>query len=169
MSLGLVGCGETVDDRPFTLEYLTPVVLAPQCANAQCHSTFRREEDYAFDTVEEARDTIVTYGLVTPGDPDRSILYQVLISPLGGAPPRMPYDRPMPDHDVALIRRWIEEGAPGAACDPARDENVCFGDELRACGDDYSLGTLVENCASRPAGAGMRWTCLVDECVEVDQ
>lgn len=109
-------CGTTVDDRPLTLEYVTTTVLAPSCGNAQCHSSFRRAEDYAFDTVEATRATLESYTLVIPGEPESSLLFQVLISTGGDGPgvlPRMPYDQPLPNADIALIERWIQVGAPG--------------------------------------------------------
>jgi hypothetical protein len=113
-ALALAACGTSNDDRPATLEYVTVAILQPSCGNAQCHSSFRRAEDYAFDTVEEARDSISTYQLLVPGDPDGSLIYQVLISPGGdGNIPRMPYDQPLADADVALIHDWIMAGAPG--------------------------------------------------------
>ncbi len=114
LALALAACGVEVDDRPATLEYVTQAILVPYCANAQCHSSFRKAEFLTFATVDESRATINDNGLVAPGDPEGSLLYQVLISPGGeDNPPRMPYDQPMPDADVALIRRWIERGAPG--------------------------------------------------------
>lgn len=113
-ALALGACGTANDDRPATLEYITVAILQPSCGNAQCHSSFRRAEDYAFDTVEEARDSILTYSLVVNKDPDSSLLYQVLLSPGGeGNVPRMPYDQPLSDIDVALIHDWILADAPG--------------------------------------------------------
>lgn len=116
--LGLAACGTDEDDRPQTLEYVTAVVLAPNCGNAQCHSSFRREENYAFDTIHETRLTLMNNaGLVVPGEPNESLLYTVLISPGGdddsGNPPRMPYDQPMANKDIQLIYNWIEGGAEG--------------------------------------------------------
>jgi len=114
-ALALAACGTTIDDRPKTLEYVTVAILQPSCAAAQCHSSFRRAEDFAFDTVEEARDSMLTYPqLVVVDEPENSLLYQVLIAPGGDGPtPRMPYDQPMSDLDVALIHDWIATGAPG--------------------------------------------------------
>ena len=112
--LALAACGTSEDDRPATLQYITVAILQPSCGNAQCHSSFRRAEDYAFDTVEEAQDSISTYNLVVRGDPESSLLYQVLVTPGGeGNTPRMPYDQPMSDIDVALIHEWISNDAPG--------------------------------------------------------
>ncbi|MGE3763951.1 MAG: hypothetical protein AB7L94_16930 [Kofleriaceae bacterium] len=111
----LGACGVDTDDRPATLEYITAAILAPNCGNAQCHSSFRRVDDYAFDTIEETRITLTTYqGLVVPSEPNESVLYQVLVSPGGeNQAPRMPYDQPIPNRDVELIYHWIDEGAEG--------------------------------------------------------
>jgi hypothetical protein len=111
----LGACGVDDDDRPATLEYITAAILAPNCGNAQCHSSFRRVDDYAFDTIEETRITLTTYqGLVVPSEPNESVLYQVLVSPGGeNQPPRMPYDQPLANRDVELIYHWIDEGADG--------------------------------------------------------
>jgi hypothetical protein len=111
---GLAACGTEDDNRPRTLEYVTASILQPSCGNAQCHSSFRRVDDYAFDTVEEARDSILTYQLVIPTAPDDSLLYKVLVSPGGDQNvKRMPYDQPISDRDVELIFHWIQDGADG--------------------------------------------------------
>jgi hypothetical protein len=105
------------DDRPATLEYVTTTILRPNCANAQCHSSFANTFDYRFDTVEHAQQSMVspTAQLVFPGDPDASLLYLVLVRPTqeDGTAPRMPYDQPLPGSEIALIKRWIQEGADG--------------------------------------------------------
>jgi hypothetical protein len=99
-------CGG-VDDRPETLEYISVAVLAPNCAPAQCHSAFRAEGGYAFDTVAAARKSLQQ--IVVPEEPEGSLLMTVLTRPVD----RMPLDQPLADADQDLIRRWIEQGAPG--------------------------------------------------------
>jgi WD40 repeat protein len=48
---------------------------------------------------------------VVAGQPDKSALYQQII-PQGGKPPAMPRNKdPLTGHDVAVIKRWIEQGA----------------------------------------------------------
>jgi hypothetical protein len=104
------------DDRPATIEYVTATVLAPNCANAQCHSSFANSYGYRFDTVEHfiQTATIAQPGLVAAGDSESSLLYLVLIrSSMNGNFPRMPYDQPLPAGDIFLIKRWIDEGADG--------------------------------------------------------
>ena len=122
-------CGVT-DDRPATLEYITDTILAPTCAAAQCHSAFKMEVGDEFDTVDATRRTIVNNGLVEPGSPGASYLYNALtvgvpsiLSP--GSTVRMPFDAPMPDADLALIAAWITKGAPGAQCLANAQGNSC--------------------------------------------
>src|SRR5262245_28586725 len=97
-ALALAACGVAEDTpgnrRPATLEYVTGAVLAPSCGNAQCHSAFRYEKGYAFDTVENARKSLspdTNPGVVVPGMPDDSLLIQVLTRTIK----RMPYDQPL--------------------------------------------------------------------------
>ena len=99
-------CAQTDNDRPLTLEYITEAILQPNCAQYECHSSFRMERGYAFDTVEASRQSLAI--LVIPRDTEASLLYKVLTRTLK----RMPYDAPLPDKDIELIKRWIDAGAP---------------------------------------------------------
>lgn len=109
--LVLAGCG-VEDDRPATLEYIHAAIIQPSCAQANCHSSFAKADFYDFGTLEGTRDGFDR--LVEPGDGDSSRLILILTSPGGeGAPPRMPYDAPLPNADINLIYQWIEEGAVG--------------------------------------------------------
>jgi hypothetical protein len=104
-AVALTACNQTDNDRPATLEYITEAILQPSCSQYDCHSSFRREKGYAFDTVEEARKALKI--LVSPTDPEASLLYTVLTRKLK----RMPYDSPLPQKDIDLIRTWIEDNA----------------------------------------------------------
>jgi hypothetical protein len=100
------GCGDEIDDRPATKEYIVAAILAPSCANAGCHSSQTKKEGYAFDTVKAADEAFEE--LVLAGDVQRSRLVQVLRS---GGEERMPLDSPLPEADIALIEAWILGGA----------------------------------------------------------
>jgi len=106
-AIALAACTQSDNDRPATLEYITEAILQPSCAQADCHSSLRRERGYVFDTVAEAKKSLS--GIVVSTDPDASLLYLVLTRQVL----RMPYDSPLPDKDIALIRTWITDGAPG--------------------------------------------------------
>jgi hypothetical protein len=55
------------------------------------------------------RDKLVARGKIVPGQPARSRLYRRLVE--GSMPPAGQKPRPTPD-EVALLRKWIEAGAP---------------------------------------------------------
>ena len=130
----LGACGSEVDDRPATLEFITETILAPSCAVAQCHSAFKRQVGDQFDTVEATRVTMVANGLVieaNASDPLTSYLVQSLtvgvtslLDPEDGLI-RMPYDSPLPDADIELIKRWIAGGIHGAQCVPNAEGRGC--------------------------------------------
>lgn len=106
-AISLAACNQTDNNRPATLEYITEAILQPSCSQYDCHSSFRREFGYAFDTVSEARKSLGP--LVSTAEPETSLLYVVLTRKLK----RMPYDSPLPDKDIDLILQWIQDGAPG--------------------------------------------------------
>lgn len=106
-ALALAACTQSENDRPATLEYITHAILQPSCGQYVCHSSYRRENGYAFDTVEEARKSLGAGNLVIPGDPGGSQLIIVLTRTVT----RMPIDAPLFDKDIELIRLWIEDGA----------------------------------------------------------
>jgi hypothetical protein len=110
-AITLAACTQSDNDRPATLEYVTEAILQPSCGQYDCHSSFARTKGYAFDTVAEAKQSLSR--IVIPTDPDASLLFVVLTRQIK----RMPYDSPLPDKDIALIRTWITDGAPGLGLD----------------------------------------------------
>jgi len=156
-------CG-TTDDRPRTLAYITETILAPTCASAECHSAFKQQVGDEFDTVDAARRSIVSNGLVLPddvADPSRSFLIQSLtvgtlslLDPKSGLKVRMPYDAPMPDADIALIEAWIADGAPNAQCLADTQGQACIlkhvgtttVSQVVKCSADGNAGNVVTTC-----------------------
>jgi hypothetical protein len=102
-------CSQTDNNRPATLEYITEAILQPNCSQSVCHSSYTMERGYAFDTVIAARRSILTHSLVQASDAGGSLLYNVLIR----TKKRMPYDSPLQQKDIELIKQWIDDGAPG--------------------------------------------------------
>jgi hypothetical protein len=145
-ALVLSACG-TTDDRPQNLDYITKSILAPSCGAAVCHSSFRQEDGLVFDTVDNARVTfqsdpqLIGFQETDPNKTPGLILN--LTTEQEGAP-RMPYDQPLPDADIALIEDWLKAGAPG----------VCNG--IRACLGEYTVAckqTHMSNNGVEPFGA----------------
>ncbi len=150
----LAACG-TTDDRPLTLPNITETILRPTCGSAPCHSTFTQELGDVFDTVKGARQSIINNALVViPDDEAMPDMSRLLVAIEVGLPSvlepgsgkiRMPYDAPMPNEDIVLIRKWIAAGAPGAQCIP-EDGNVCISTNVTACNADGNLGNVVMMC-----------------------
>src|SRR6184192_4329464 len=77
-----------------------------------CHQPAKAHGDYVMtDFAELFKKSDKGEIGVVPGQPDKSMLYRQIV-PQGGKPPAMPRDKePLSDHNVALIKRWIEQGA----------------------------------------------------------
>lgn len=168
--LGIVACADDDHDRPLTVEYLTEAILVPSCAPAQCHSSFKQAEDLSFTTVDEARLGIISMveGSLTSkthGDPDNAQFYRVLVRTID----RMPFDQPLSNADIDLIRDFIEVGAPGAQCNPVNGDRQCLGDDVYTCGAAFNFGDLVEDCSTIPLSPGEVGRCFSGECVAVEQ
>ena len=110
----LFACGTTPDDRPQTIDYVVNAILAPQCAQAACHSAVAKAHGLAFDTVEHAQEAFASTQndrrrMIVRGNAEQSDLYLVLI----GARNAMPPVAPLPHADIYLIQDWIDSGASG--------------------------------------------------------
>jgi hypothetical protein len=98
----LAACGDEVDDRPLTTEYITVAILAPSCGTVSCHSTSAETENLVLETIEGVQEAI-SDGLFVPGRPELStaLLY------MKGIEKQMPPEGPLPDKDIELVERWI--------------------------------------------------------------
>jgi hypothetical protein len=141
----LPGACSNYDGRPAQWEYISPVILQPNCATASCHSRAAAvagldfsDPDRGYVSLTRLRyqivdrfatgencspmnETVVCRGgfrpLITPYNPAQSRLVHLLRHK---TPPRMPPDRPLFEADIALIEGWILLGAPRrAGGDPA--------------------------------------------------
>jgi hypothetical protein len=133
--VSLAGCGSP--DRAPVWDYISPVIMEPNCASASCHSPGVAAAGLDFSNPDVGyssltrlwvwivdrnkagqpgcgpRDgTIVCEQqfrpLVTPYDPAQSRLINLLRA---RDAPRMPPDRPLDEADIELIENWILAGA----------------------------------------------------------
>jgi hypothetical protein len=136
LSLCASAC-KSYDGRPVEWEYISPVILQPNCATASCHSRgaavagldfsdadrgyvsltrlrYQIVDRYATgETCSPSHETVICRGgyrpLVMPYNPQQSRLLHILRKT---TPPRMPPDRPLFEEDIKLIEGWILIGAP---------------------------------------------------------
>jgi len=102
-----IGCTGDPNDRPASWAYLHAAVVAPACATSSCHSERTSVGGIALDDPDTAYDQLLGRAFVTPGDPASTLLRLLE----GDETMRMPPDAPLPQADIDLLRRWIEEGA----------------------------------------------------------
>lgn len=107
---------DTQADRPASFAYLQATIIGPNCATASCHSASDSAEDLDFTDVDASYLSLtgVACGDTKPslyvntGDPSRSAILSIMRSTGGD---RMPPDIGVPEEEIALIARWISEGA----------------------------------------------------------
>jgi len=92
-------------------------ILRTHCAG--CHNDADREGEFSVETFAGLRQGGDKGTTLKPGDPEASLLIRLIE---GRSRPAMPpQDEPrVPATEVALLRQWIAEGAPG----PRRDESL---------------------------------------------
>lgn len=106
----LGGCGSETDERPVSWQYIASAILRPSCATSNCHSERAAVSGLDLHDPESAYRSLVKDG----GAVDTSDLAgsQLLFRIRGtSVEDRMPPDQPLPNADIELIERWIEEGA----------------------------------------------------------
>lgn len=120
------GCAAETDSTPSLARDVQPI-LDRSCAVVACHGgppwqagMSLTPDDAAASLVGAASTQVAGATRVVAGDPERSLLVQVLRGPIPGLEPsdrprveRMPRDMsPLSDDDIATIEDWIAAGAP---------------------------------------------------------
>lgn len=118
-------------------------IFSNSCAISGCHDGGGRESHFALNNYAD----IIRQ--ISPGNPDASTLYQVIIAKWGN---RMPPGQPLSLTNRTKIRVWIEQGAALTTC-----TNTTGGDGggggggsyvARACFTRDILPVVVSRCAS---------------------
>lgn len=122
VSVIALGACDGFEERPAAWSYIHAAIISPTCATASCHSNAgslagldlsTRESAYVFlvgrtcDAPPHPGDAPGNF--VFPYDPERSRLTYLL---RGDETTVMPPDVPLPEVEIALIERWILDGAP---------------------------------------------------------
>jgi hypothetical protein len=100
LALAALGCGGSSDSRPATWAYISPVILQPNCATANCHSRLAQRGNVDLSTMSSGAKTLL---------PWKSLLPMLLRGTVSGMQ-RMPPDFPLSDADIELIEAWIAAG-----------------------------------------------------------
>jgi hypothetical protein len=100
-----------------TLTTLDEEVFQGSCAFDSCHGGPAPQAGLDLSSTSAAFATLVNVDgedadvvRVVPGDPDNSLLYQLLLVGVEEAR-QMPVGDQLPDNEIEAIRQWIEDGA----------------------------------------------------------
>lgn len=108
----LHGPAGDIDDAPITWSRHVLPLLRARCVS--CHLDGGERGEYRLDTpalAARAGESRAT-NLIVPGEPDASLLYRKLAERTPPVGAQMPLDAPpLEPRDLALVRRWIAEGA----------------------------------------------------------
>jgi WD40 repeat protein len=90
-------------------------ILRKHCLN--CHNPDKARSDLDVSTFQTLMAGGASGEAVKPGSPDQSLLYRVTSHQ---AEPNMPPKGKIPDADLAVLKKWIELGAPETAVGAAK-------------------------------------------------
>lgn len=77
---------------------------------SRCHGSTQQSGQLRLDSKESVFQGGASRNVVRPGDAANSVLYQRVAGI--GPEARMPLGSELPDAEIALLKRWIEQGAP---------------------------------------------------------
>ncbi len=118
---GLVACiAPPPEEREPTLTAIRADIFDPRCSASVCHGNggargldLQNEPFEGLVNVASVADPDIVR--VAPGDPDGSLMFQVLQGPVPDAElgelQQMPIGAEVDDADLAQLRQWIEDGA----------------------------------------------------------
>jgi hypothetical protein len=102
------GCGGATDDRPAKWSFISATIMEPSCATVNCHSQVSVRGGVDLHARNIGYYTLINGFYVIPKNSDASSL-TYLLNASGSL--RMPPDNPLPAADIALIQKWIDDGA----------------------------------------------------------
>jgi hypothetical protein len=105
----LIGCGSAADDRPARWSFISATITEPNCATVACHSDIAQRAGVDLHDRANGYRDLVTRGFVQRPDANGQSALIYLLEGRGSI--RMPPDTPLPAADIALIERWIIDGA----------------------------------------------------------
>jgi hypothetical protein len=116
LTCAALGACADIDDRPATWSYIHATIIQPNCTTSNCHTDISKAAGISFDDPDESYEHLAGVACgsgtatdyVVAGMPGASKLMFLL---RGDEVPIMPPDVPLPDNEIEIVARWIQEGA----------------------------------------------------------
>lgn len=97
-------------------------LLISSCAKSNCHDAISRQEDIELTSYQ----TIMAAGIINPGDPNGSDLYEVLNETDPNKIMPRPPSNPLTAAEKDLLFRWILQGAKNNACNDCDSTTITY-------------------------------------------
>ena len=110
---GFIGGSRAAEQEPLNFSRDIRPILSAKCFACHGPDSQDRDADYRMDTKEGAFADLGGYHAIIPGDPENSEIIKRVISDDGDKlmpPPK--HKKPITPEEIALLKRWIAEGAP---------------------------------------------------------
>ncbi len=139
------GMGDPCDPNVVYFEWDILPILRSNCALSGCHDDASHEDGVVLTSYEKVMQTAD----VDAFDPGSSDLYEKITDsdPDDRMPP--PPNQPLSSEQVALIYKWIQQGAKNESCDPdagqCNTDNVSYAQDIRP--------VIQNNCQGCHSGA----------------
>jgi hypothetical protein len=119
-------------------------ILRSNCAKSGCHDAESHQEDIILDNFQN----VLASGVVKPFDVSDSELYEVITETDPDKIMPEPPNQGLNADQIALIARWIEQGAKSLSCDAA--EGPCITDNISYA--EFVAPLLSTNCTGCHSG-----------------
>jgi len=111
--IGLIDTSRAAEAEPLNFSRDIRPILSAKCFACHGPDSQDRDADYRMDTKEGAFADLGGYHAIIPGDPDNSeIIKRVISDDEDKLMPPPKHKKPITQEEIALLKRWIAEGAP---------------------------------------------------------
>ena len=111
--IGLIGSSQAAEAEPLNFSRDIRPILSAKCFACHGPDSQDRDADYRMDTKEGAFADLGGYFAIVPGDPENSeIIKRVISDDEDKLMPPPKHKKPIKPEEIALLKRWIAEGAP---------------------------------------------------------
>ena len=107
--------GTAAEPEPLNFNRDIRPILSAKCFSCHGPDSKDRDADYRLDTEEGAFADLGGYAGIVPGKPEESeVIYRITAEDDSDLMPPPKHKNPLSEAEIALLKRWIEEGAPFA-------------------------------------------------------
>lgn len=135
-------------------------IITSSCAYSGCHDAASSQDGIILDNYLN----IINYGEIKAGDPTDSKLYEVITETRSDKIMPPPPNSPLTTQQIALINKWISQGAPNNKCNECDSTNIQYSKQV--------VSILNNNCVTchnaSSANGGVKLDSYAEVKLQVD-